>query len=503
MRVLGRPQWIGYLGPLSGVALVTVCYKLLITGVNATTVALSFLLVVLFAAAAHGIGPAIVASITGMLCFNFFFLPPFGTFTIHDPQNWVALFAFLATAIIASQLSSAARKRAREAEKSREEVWKLYQLSRAIIITPDPETAVSTISRQVREVFDITDCQVYTPEEIGKLGSLTAPFGSALGAPGEGLLREAFETGKMTVHKASHATYAPLKVGVRVTGVMFLASDAMERWTIEAISGLVALALERARFLKELSRTEALRQSDQLKSALLASVSHDLPTPLTSIRAAVDNLLEKSLDWNREALHEFHLIISEEVNRLTHLVQNLLEMARIEAGELHPVKEWGQVSEVFGNVLERCGPELSNYHVRVDLGDGTPLVKVDSRLLAEVVFNLVDNALKYSPAGSQITLRGLVEGGSLTVSVRDQGPGLPSHELSRVFDKFYRGRSRSANQREGTGMGLAISRGIIEAHGGRIWAESTFGQGATFVFRLPVETKEVPKPLASLETKRD
>jgi two-component system, OmpR family, sensor histidine kinase KdpD len=496
MKVLGRQSWLGYLGPLSGVAAVTVCYRLLITGVNATTVALSLLLVVLFAAAAHGIGPAILASIAGMLCFNFFFLPPFGTLTIHDPQNWVALFAFLVTAIIASQLPSAARKRAREAEKSREEVWRLYQLSRAIILTPDPETAVSTISRQVREVFDIVDCQVYTPDESGKLGNPAPVSGPSFPASAETLLQEVFDRGEMMVHELSHSTYAPLKVGVRVTGVLLLISDTLERGTVEAISGLVALALERARFLKELSRTEALRQSDQLKSSILASVSHDLRTPLTSIRAAVDNLLEKSLDWDRDTLREFHLIISEEVSRLTHLVQNLLEMARIEAGELHPVKEWGSVSEIFGNVLERCAPELSNHQVQVELKEGIPMVKVDSRLLAEVIVNLIDNAAKYSPEASKIVIRGAIEGTSLTISVKDQGPGIPSDELSRVFDKFYRGTSRSVKSKGGTGMGLAISRGIIEQHGGNIWAESPPGGGATFSFRLPVETKNISQPLA-------
>ena len=273
-------------------------------------------------------------------------------------------------------------------------------------------------------------------------------------------------------------------MGVKVTGVLLLGSNTITGGTVEAISGLVALALERARFLKELSRTEALRQSDQLKSSILASVSHDLRTPLTSIRAAVDNLLEKSLDWDREALREFHLIISEEVGRLTHLVQNLLEMARIEAGELHPVKEWGSVSEIFGNVLERCDPVLSNHRVQVDLDEGMPMVKVDSRLLAEVIVNLVDNAAKYSPQDSQIIICGEIEGSTLTVSVKDQGPGIPPNELSRVFDKFYRGTSRSIKGKDGTGMGLAISRGIIEEHGGRIWAESPAGQWRHF--RIPI-----------------
>jgi two-component system, OmpR family, sensor histidine kinase KdpD len=498
MERLPLQKMLGYLGPLAGVGAVTLCYKLLITGVNATTVALSLLLVVLLSAAYRGIGPAILAAVASMLGFNFFFLEPVGTFTIHDPQNWVALFAFLLTAIVASQLSSAARRRAREAEESHEQVWKLYQLSRAIIITPDPETAVSTISKQVRETFNIGNCEVCVPDERARLHRTTAAPEAAQVNSSEILLQEVFQSGEMRVDAAEDAIYAPLKVGVRVTGVMVLTASALKGGTIDAISGLVALALERARFLKELSRTEALRQSDQLKSALLASVSHDLRTPLTSIRAAVDNLLERSLNWDKEAIREFHLIISEEVNRLTRLVQNLLEMARIEAGALQPVKEWGTVSEIFSNVLDRCAADVSNHRVRIECEEDLPMVRIDSRLVASVVANLVENASKYAPAQSTITLQGSIDGHTLTIGVRDQGPGIPANELSRVFDKFYRGESGPVKRRDGTGMGLAIARGIIEAHGGKISAESTAGNGATFFISLPVETKAVSKSLAPI-----
>jgi two-component system sensor histidine kinase KdpD len=497
MRNLSCHRWVGYLLPLAGVAGVTACYRLLITAVNATTVALSFLLVVLFVAAFQGIGPSILASLAGMICLNFFFLPPLGTLTIHDPLNWVALFAFIATAIIASQLSSTARKTAQEAEKGREEVWNLYQLSRAIIITPDPHTAISNISNQVQEVFGIGSCDIFVPNESGQLTGLAAADSAIAPAVSETLVCEVFEQGELRLDEREGCTYAPLKIGVRVTGVLFLSSASIATGTIEALSGLVALALERARFLKELSRTEALRQSDQLKSALLASVSHDLRTPLTSIRAAVDNLLDKSLDWDRDALREFHVIISEEVSRLTRLVQNLLEMARIEAGELHPMKEWSSVPEMIDTVLDRCAATLAKHQVRVELKEELPLVKVDARLLASALANLVENAAQYSEAQSEVVVCAVIDANTLTMSIQDEGPGITAQDIPRVFDKFYRGSSRSVNCREGTGMGLAIARGIVEAHSGRVWVESRPGHGSTFSLSVPVEVR-MTSPLATI-----
>ena len=497
MNTSARQNWIGYIIALAGVASVTALYRFVVTEVNHATVALSLLLVVLVAAFAHGLGAGILASVTGILCFNFFFLPPVGTLTIQDPQNWVALFAFLVTAVIASQLSAAARSRTREAERRREEVWNLYQLSRAIIATPDSETAVSSIARQVVEVFGFDYCGVFVPDDRGRWRRLAMAtdvdeYGSF--APAEAGLDKAFRLGEIDLAagplELKHAVaYVPLKVGVRSIGVMVIVSSALERGTVEAIAGLVALALERARFLKEVSRTEALRQSDELKSALLASVSHDLRTPLTSIRAAIDSLLQEETEWDPKALHEFHLIISEEVSRLTKLVRNLLEMARIEAGEVKPSKHWQSVSEIVDNVLERCAASIRNHRVSVALDEHTPVVKVDSRLVAEALTNLVENAAKYSPADSAIIVRARVAGDELTISVTDHGPGITSDEMGRIFDKFYRGRHPARRVSEGTGMGLAIARGIVEAHGGRIWVESAPAQGATFTIAIPVEYK--------------
>jgi two-component system, OmpR family, sensor histidine kinase KdpD len=535
------PTWrdlTGYLWAAGGIFGVTFTLRSLVPNVNHTTVALSYLVVVLLAASARGLGPSILASVAGVICFNYYFLPPVGSFTIADPQNWVALTAFLITAFIASQLSSAARSRARDAERRREEVWKLYQLSRAVIIIPDAESAISSIAWQVLDVFGASFCSVLVPDPGASKCELlrtlqpsnlptsqgwnqlaTATAGdrseSAPYLSGDVLHRvldsgeiEAMEPGS-SGFPGRQLIYAPLKVGVRRVGVLVLVTSPLETGTIEAVAGLVAVALERARFLREASRTEALRQSDELKSALLASVSHALRTPLTSIRAAVDNLLQNDPSWSHntpsrgtlgrstlsrstlsdDTLREFHLIISEEVGRLTRLVNNLLEMARIEAGELHLIKEWTLVSEVFGNVLERCSLLLTNHLPTAQLDQKLPLVKIDSRLIAEALVNIVENAAKYCPAGATIRLEARMNQDDLLITVADNGPGIAPEEIDRVFDKFYRSPSVTDTGISGTGMGLAIARGIIVAHGGRVWAESARGRGTLFTLAIPVEWK--------------
>ena len=249
--------------------------------------------------------------------------------------------------------------------------------------------------------------------------------------------------------------------------------------------------------LRKLS--EALQRSDELKSALLASISHDLRTPLTSIRTAIDNLLQPDLHWDHQQQQEFHLIISEEAARLTRLVEDLLDMARIEAGELRLSIQLGSVAEICGNVLDRCERELRQHRVSIDCSEDLPLVKVDSPMIAEVLTHLVENAAKYSPAGSEIVVTARLEPNELLISVKDQGLGIGADECNRVFDKFYRSTRLPASANTGTGMGLAIARGIIEAHGGRIWVDSKPGHGAVFTFALQVgdNDEELPTPVPS------
>jgi K+-sensing histidine kinase KdpD len=379
----------GYLLAAAVVAGLTAALKLLGGNVNSTTVALALLLAVLFIAARMESGPALVASVLAMLCFNFFFLPPFGTLHIADPENWVALTAFLLTAVVAGQLSTRARRRAEEAEAGRLEIERLY-------------------------------------EE----------------------LRAAFE-------RASHA--------------------------------------------------EALRQSERLKSALLDAVTHDIRTPLTSIKASVTTLLDElragAGDGERVALgdesrREMLEVIDEESDRLDRFVEGLIELARIEAGELRLRLRWGAVDEVVAAALARAAPLTRNHSVKVELEDELPAARVDPHAVAEVVYTLVDNAAKYSPPGTTIRVGAARDGGEMIrLAVEDEGQGIAPEMRERVFDKFFRatrdGDAGGTSKPAGTGMGLAIARGIVEAHGGRIWVEGRGrGAGARVAFTLPVGDEE-------------
>jgi two-component system sensor histidine kinase KdpD len=378
----------GYTVAVLGVVAMTGLLKLSGSHVNSTTVALGLLLVVLFVATAWGSRPAVLASLLGVLCFNFFYLPPVGRWTIDDPDNWVALFAFLVTAVTAGQLNARARRRAEEADAGRREIERLY-----------------------RELQD---------------------------------------------------------------------------------------AFERA------SQAKALEQSERLKSALLDAVTHDLRTPLTSIKASVTTLLEEAAPegdeeeaaaLDAEGRRDMLEVIDEETDRLNRFVEGLVEMARIEAGEMRLRQRWGSIEEIVSAALERAAPLTRGHEVRARMGEGLPAVRLDARAVAEVVYTLLDNAAKYSPAGTRIGVYAESAGdGTVRLGVEDEGPGIPPELHERVFDKFFRAMrdgDAGAPKPSGTGMGLAIAKGIVEAHGGRIRVEEgPSGRGSRVVVTLPVGDEE-------------
>jgi K+-sensing histidine kinase KdpD len=384
MRGMFRAKGTHYLLAASGVFAATGVLMTIRSGINPTTVALALLLIVLFAATLWGSRPALLAAVLSMFCFNFFFLPPYHTLIIADAQNWVALTAFLLTAVTAGQLSARAKRRAEEAESRRLEIERLYQE-----------------------------------------------------------LRGAFE-------RASHA--------------------------------------------------EALRQSEKLKSALLDAVTHDLRTPLTSIKASITTLLDEArglqdavepVKLDVESRLEMMEVIDEESDRLNRFIGGLIELARIEAGEMSLRRQWGAVDEIISAALSRASTLTRGHKIVVALEQELPVVRVDERAVSEVIYTLVDNAAKYSPAGTHIRISAeQPPDGLIQIAVEDEGAGIPKDLRVRVFDKFFRATRDgdiSTRQPSGTGMGLAIARGIVEAHDGRIWIESGANDtGTRVVFTLPV-----------------
>ena len=373
---------LGYLVSLIATAAVTAALIPLREHINSTTTALAYLLDVLFVALFWGSGPALVASVVGVLCFNFFFLPPLYTLSIAHSENWIALFAFFTTALAVGQLSAREKRRAEEAERGEHEIERLYKE-----------------------------------------------------------LRSAFE-------RASQA--------------------------------------------------EALKQSERLKSALLDAVTHDLRTPLTSIKASITTLIDESrapeFALDKDSRLEMLQVIDEESDRLNRFISGLIELARIDAGELQLRRQWGAIDEIISAALTRAQPLTKDHEVEVRIDEELPAVRVDERAVSEVVYTLVDNAAKYSPPGTKIRITAGLSDGMIKMAVEDQGEGVPVSLRERVFDKFFRATRDgdvSTQGPSGTGMGLAIAKGIVEAHAGKIWIESpSSDRGTRVVFTLPIGDEE-------------
>ena len=381
-RISGKVG-LGYAAAVFGIAAATGLLKLFGSHVNPTTAALGFLLIVLFVATAWGSRPAVFASLLGVACFNFFFLPPFGTFTIRNPDNWVAFFVFLITAFTAGQLSARAKRRAEEAESAKQEIERLYY--------------------QLQNTFERS------------------------------------------------------------------------------------------------SQAKALKQSERLKSALLDAVTHDLRTPLTSIKASVTTLLSELYGVERnesgallgnEGRKELLQIIDEEADRLDRFIEGLTKLARIDAGEMYLRRQLCSVDEIITAALKRAEPRTRGHQIEVWIEEELPPVKVDEPAIAEVIYTLVDNAAKYSPPKTPIRISATPKDDrTILLAVEDEGPGIREDMRERVFEKFFRAmRDGDIGDRKsaGSGMGLAIAHGIVSAHGGRLWIEDPAGhRGSRFVVALP------------------
>jgi two-component system, OmpR family, sensor histidine kinase KdpD len=469
---------------------------------NAATVSTSYLMVVLVVAATSRLWIAVLTSIVAMLCLNFFFLPPVRTFTIADPQNWVALFAFLAVSLVASNLSAVARTRTEEAVGRRDELARLFDLSRDVLMMTDSRGALAVLARSVARRFDLAFIAVAVPRgdewDVYEAGTLTIQLDRRE-------LTTAFATAQASLEFDAHnRTYAghrtmsvndhsvrlvPLRVGTKPIGILAAAGRPVEPGTLDALAGVVAIAIERAHLLEERKASELTRQSEQLKTALLASIGHDLRTPLTAIRVAAANVTAPELT-PQERADQGGLILSE-VERLTRLFQNILEMARIDAGAVATEARWAHPSEIVAAARDQVEHTVQNHRINVAIEQDVP-VRLDPRLTATALAHLLENAAQYSPPGSSVDLTVRLSEDGLAIDVRDHGPGLAATDLPHLFDRFYRGDAARART-SGTGMGLWIVRGLLAREGGRVWAENRPDGGAQFSIVVPaaVRTEEM------------
>jgi len=458
------------------IAAVVFIYRRIVI-VNHTTVALTLLLAILAIATGWGLAEAVIASLIAVLGFNFYFLPPVGTFTIADPQNWVALAAFLITAITASQLSYRAKRRAAEAVERRREVERLYELGQAMLLSGGLRTTAREMVNRILQIFEIPAAAFFSKSENEVFRS--GPQASSIS---DDDLRLAAGSGSAVMDAARQVVIAPVRVGGQVLGSLGFAGCVLSEAGLNAVAYLVAIGLERARSLEEASRVEAARQSESLKSALLDALAHDLKTPLTSIKGAVTHLIAKQHDAEEQ---ELLTLANEEVDRLNGLVAEIIEMARIEAGKLHPDRQPHAVAEIIQAALKDVDAAIAGRPFQVDAPASLPLIEVDFEFIRQVVKQLIDNATKYSPAGSPIGISAEAKNDKLVLSVADQGRGIDEDEQSKIFEKFVRGR-QSRYEVQGMGLGLSIARGIMEAHGGKIWVASQPGRGSVFSISLPV-----------------
>lgn len=451
--------------------------------VNVTTIALTFLLAILAVSTLWGIVVSVVMSLAAVLAFNFYFLPPIGTLTIADPQNWVALLAFLITSIVGSQLSSRARNKAEDAHRQRREVEKLYDFSQRLLTAGNAIELLNAIPRQIVDSFEVGAAAIF-------LGEKQKVYRSGIDLPQLSIDELRAVTAREEIHvDAEHSVcFVPIRLGVRIIGCLGISGRVLSRQSLDALGTLIAIAVERARAIEQLGKTEAAQAGERLKSALLDSVTHDFRTPLTSIKASVTSLLsDPRLDTAQR--QELLTIIDEEANRLNSLVGEAAEMARIEAGEVVLDLQPQSMGAIISAAVEQCKGLLGDRPVQIHAPESLPTVRADFNRVRDALAQLVTNANAYSPKGLPITIRAEFRGNSVTTSVADQGSGIEELELGLIFDKFYRGRDQRYVV-QGTGMGLPIAKAIIESHGGTIGVISQLGKGSVFSFTLPVDQRQ-------------
>jgi two-component system sensor histidine kinase KdpD len=460
---------------VGAVAGVTALYSNVLPA-NPTTVALTYVVAILVLASTWGIAESTVAAVLAVVCFNFFFLPPVGTLTIADPQNWVALVAFLLTAIIASQLSGRARQRTLDALRRQRDLERLYALSRALLLSEASAGIPGVIARHIAETFEVAAVGMYDQraDVISWAGTVELPDYNDV-------LRDVARRG-VTVREPNGLTVLAIQLGGVATGSVAMLETASSDTVMRSIANLAAIGLERARGADAAARAEVARQSSELRATVLDALAHEFKTPLTSMKAASGDLVASPTICSRD--RELALIVNEEVDRLQALVTDAIQMLRIDAGDFAVHRDRHRLGDIVAGALRPFEAHLDDREVMKRMPDGL-MVDADRDLLSLALRQLIDNALKYSPPASSIEISADAAADCVRITVRNSGSIIPEHEVTRVAERYYRGeRARNV---PGTGMGLAIVRQIAQAHGGALTIASSPTAGSSFTISLPRE----------------
>lgn len=453
------------LATLASVALATLAIYPLKTLAPVVSLSVVYLPAVLLVATLWGLWPGIYTALLSAAAFNFFHIPPTHRFTVSDSRNWVALAAFMVVAVVAGAIAEVARARSREAEMRREEADLAAALARELLGETDTVQALAIAARRVAAALGLASAAI-------ELGPVSEP-GQRLQA--------------LPLNDAGGTQIATLIVPRRLPSEL---ETRLHERVVPTLAALIAIALRRDAIQSETVQTEALRRSDEVKTALLRAVSHDLRTPLTAIVAAGHALTSETVTG--EDRHDLAWAVVSEGERLAELVEKLLDLSRLQGGAVRPRREWVSLEDVVMTAYEALSPD--HPEIRVALPQDLPEVKADAAQLERAFANLLENACRYG-AGAPIAVTGARAGDRVVVNVVDQGPGIGASELERIFEPFYRGAGADAQRFTGSGLGLAIARGFVEAGGGTLTVTSLPGQGTTFSVALPIdEDRGVPVP---------